>query len=120
MVGDRGGRLGPALSRIGASRSAAALEREIRRPGEVIPVGFETITVTLPDGTRVRGLRKNEDTFSVQVMTPTEDVRSFAKPPAQVEPEPQRSLMPAYGPDRLNDTDLADVVRYLRTLRGTR
>ena len=26
--------------------------------------------------------------------------------------------MPAYGPDRLNDADLADVVRYLRTLRG--
>ena len=44
MVGGRGGRLGPVLSRIGAARSAAALEREIRRPGEVIPVGFETVT----------------------------------------------------------------------------
>jgi len=118
MVGGRGGRLGPVLSRIGASRSAAALEREIRRPGEVIPIGFETVTVTTADGKKVRGLRKNEDTFSVQVMTPTEDVLSFAKPAALVDAEPQRSLMPAYGPDRLNDTDLADVVRYLRSLRG--
>ena len=118
MVGGRGGRLGPVLSRIGASRSAAALEREIRRPGEVIPIGFETVTVTTADGKKVRGLRKNEDTFSVQVMTPTEDVLSFAKPAAMVDAEPQRSLMPAYGPDRLNDTDLADVVRYLRSLRG--
>ena len=82
MVGGRGGRLGPVLSRIGASRSAAALEREIRRPGEVIPVGFETVTVTTPDGKKVRGLRKNEDTFSVQLMTATEELLSFAKPAA--------------------------------------
>ena len=50
MIDGRGGRLGPNLSRIGASRSAAALEREIRRPGEVIPVGFETVTVVMPEG----------------------------------------------------------------------
>jgi len=118
MVGGRGGRLGPVLTRIGASRSAAALEREIRRPGEVIPVGFETVTVTTADGRKVRGLRKNEDTFSVQLMTPGEELLSFAKPAAQVDPEPQRSLMPAYGPDRVSDTDLADLVRYLRSLRG--
>jgi putative heme-binding domain-containing protein len=120
MVGARGGRLGPNLSRIGASRSAAALEREIRRPGEVIPVGFETITVTTRDGKKIRGLRKNEDTFSVQVMTPAEAIFSFTKPEAVVEAEPLRSLMPAYGPDRLPDADLTDVVRYLRSLRGTK
>lgn len=118
MIGGRGGRLGPNLSRIGASRSVAALEREIRRPGEVIPVGFETVTVTTRDGRRVRGVRKNEDTFSVQVMTPAEDVLSFAKPEATVDAEPQRSLMPAYGPERLTDTDVADIVRYMRSLRG--
>jgi quinoprotein glucose dehydrogenase len=118
MVGGRGGRLGPGLSRIGASRSAAALEREIRRPAEVIPVGFETIVVTTADGRAIRGLRKNEDTFSVQVMTPAEEVLSFAKPAARVDAEPQRSLMPGYGPDRLSDADLTDIVRYLRGLRG--
>jgi putative heme-binding domain-containing protein len=118
MVGGRGGRLGPVLSRIGASRSAAALEREIRRPAEVIPVGFETIVVTTADGRAIRGLRKNEDTFSVQVMTPAEEVLSFAKPAARVDAEPQRSLMPGYGPDRLSDADLTDIVRYLRGLRG--
>jgi cytochrome c oxidase cbb3-type subunit III len=118
MVGARGGRLGPNLSRIGASRSVAALEREVRRPGEVIPIGFETITVTTRDGKKVRGLRKNEDTFSVQVMTPAEEVLSFAKPEATVDAELQRSLMPTYGPERLNDADLTDIVRYMRSLRG--
>jgi mono/diheme cytochrome c family protein len=28
------------------------------------------------------------------------------------------SLMPAFGPDRLNDSDLTDVLAYLNTLRG--
>ncbi len=120
MVGPRGGRIGPNLSRIGAARSAAAIEREIRRPAEVIPVGFETVTVVTRDGKRIRGTRKNEDTFSVQLMTAGEDILSFSKREVEVQAEPERSLMPAYGPERLSDTELADVVRYLRSLRGER
>ena len=70
MIGPRGGRIGPNLSRIGAARSVAALEREVRRPAEVIPVGFETVTVVTKDGKKIRGARKNEDTFSVQARGP--------------------------------------------------
>jgi putative heme-binding domain-containing protein len=118
MVNDQGGRLGPNLSRIGASRSVAALEREIRRPSEVLPVGFETLTVVTNDGRRIRGVRKNEDTFSVQLMTVNEELRSFFKRDLkEVVPEKQ-SLMPAYGPERLSEDELADLIRYLRTLRG--
>lgn len=120
MVGARGGRLGPSLTRIGAARSVAALEREIRTPAEVIPVGFETVTVVTRDGRKIRGVRKNEDTFSVQVMTGIEELMSFLKKDVEVVPEAERSLMPPYGSDRLNDADLADLVRYLRSLRGTR
>jgi putative heme-binding domain-containing protein len=119
MIGGRGGRIGPNLSRIGAARSVAALEREIRRPDEVIPVGFETVTVVTRDGRKIRGARKNEDTFSIQLMTGNEDILSFHKRDiTEVVPEPERSLMPAYGPERLSDAELADIVRYLRTLRG--
>ncbi len=118
MIGDRGGRIGPNLTRIGASRSVAALEREIRKPGEVIPVGFETVTVVTRDGRKIRGARKNEDTFSIQLMTATEDVLSFSKRDVEVVPEPEQSLMPVYGAARLSDAELGDVVRYLRTLRG--
>jgi putative heme-binding domain-containing protein len=120
MIGPRGGRIGPNLSRIGAARSAAALEREIRRPTEVIPVGFETVTVVTKDGRKVRGARKNEDTFSVQIMTANEEIQSFSKKEVEVIPELERSLMPSYGPERLNAADLDDVVRYLRSLRGER
>ena len=119
MVEGRGGRLGPNLSRIGAARSTAALEREIRRPGEFIPVGFESVTVVTRDGRKIRGARKNEDTFSIQLMTGTEDILSFFKRDlTEVIPDPLTSLMPAYGSERLPDADLAGIIRYLKTLRG--
>jgi putative heme-binding domain-containing protein len=118
MIDGEGGRLGPNLSRIGAARSVAALEREIRRPNEVLPVGFEPVTVVTADGRRVRGVRKNEDTFSVQIMTPAEELRSFFKRDLKEVIAEEQSLMPAYGLDRLSDDELADLVRYLRTLKG--
>lgn len=120
MIGPRGGRIGPNLSRIGAARSASALEREIRRPAEVIPVGFETLTVVTRQGRRIVGVRKNEDTFTVQIMTPSEEILSFSKSDVEVIADTERSLMPTYGTERLSDNDLADVVRYLRSLRGER
>jgi putative heme-binding domain-containing protein len=118
MIGGRGGRLGPNLSRIGAARSPSALEREIRQPGEVIPVGFESVSVVTRDGRRIRGVRKNEDTFSIQLMTGNEDLLSFSKRDlTSVVADPQ-SLMPSYGPERLSGGDLQDLIRYLRTLKG--
>jgi cytochrome c oxidase cbb3-type subunit 3 len=120
MIDGHGGRLGPNLSRIGAARSVAALERAIRQPHEVIPVGFETVTVVLPDGRRIRGVRKNEDTFSVQLMTASEELRSFFKRDVKEVIAEEQSLMPPYGAERLSDEELTDLVRYLRTLRGPR
>ncbi len=118
MVRDRGGRLGPNLTRIGAARSRAALLREIRRSSEVIPVGFETVKVVTRDGRRITGARKNEDTFSVQLMTAGGEIFSFMKRDLKEVTEDPTSLMPDYGPDRLTDPELDDVVRYLQTLRG--
>jgi cytochrome c oxidase cbb3-type subunit III len=119
MIDGRGGRLGPNLSRIGAARSATALEREIRRPSEVMAVGYEAITVVTADGRRLRGVRKNEDTFSVQMMmTGNEELRSFFKRDVKEVIVEEQSLMPAYGPERLTSDELDDLVRYLRTLRG--
>jgi cytochrome c oxidase cbb3-type subunit 3 len=118
MVGARGGRLGPNLTRIGMARSRAALVREIRRPSEYIPLGYETVTVTTLDGTRITGVRKNEDTFSVQVMNAGGDIFSFIKREVREVIEDPTSLMPEYGTERLTDTELDDVIRYLGTLKG--
>jgi putative heme-binding domain-containing protein len=116
-VGDRGGHLGPDLSRIGASRSASALAAKIRTPNRNILAGFQPITIVLADGKRIRGTRKNEDAFSIQVMDTGERLQGFRKSDVQEIIREPRSLMPEFGPDRLNDQSLADLVTYLSTLR---
>jgi putative heme-binding domain-containing protein len=116
-VGDRGGRLGPDLSRVGAARSRAALVREIRTPSEWIPPAYETVTVVTKDGQKIRAIKKNEDVFSIQVMDTRERIQGFLKSALQEVIYEKTSLMPVYGPDRLNENDLTDLLGYLSTLR---
>jgi putative heme-binding domain-containing protein len=117
-VAGRGGRLGPDLTRIGIARSRTALIREIRTPSEWIPPAFETVTVVTKDGQRIRGAKKNEDVFSIQVMDTRERIQGFLKSNLQELIYEKTSLMPAFTPSRLNDSDLNDLVGYLSTLRG--
>jgi putative heme-binding domain-containing protein len=116
-VAGKGGRLGPDLSRIGAARTHAALVREIRNPHEWIPPAYETVTIVTKNGQKIRGIKKNEDAFSVQVMDTRERIQGYLKSNAEVTLE-KNSLMPAFDAKRLPDSDLTDLVGYLGTLRG--
>jgi putative heme-binding domain-containing protein len=116
-VAGRGGRLGPDLTRIGAARSRTALVREIREPSAWIPERYETVTLVTSDGRRVRGVIKDEDAFSIQVMEVGERLQGYAKKTLKEVIHDKESLMPAYGPDRLNEAQLDDLVGFLTTLR---
>lgn len=118
-VNERGGVIGPDLSRIGAARTRSVLVRQIRGAMEDIRPGYEPVTVTTSDGRTVRGTRKNEDLFSVQIMDSAERLQGFVKSDARGVVRERRSVMPVYGPEQLNEKDLDDLVRYLDTLRGT-
>jgi len=117
-VAGKGGRLGPDLTRVGISRSRASLVREIRTPGEFVPPSFETVTLVTKDGQRIRGAKKNEDVFSIQVMDTRERIQGYLKANLQEVVYEKGSLMPAFAQARLNDNDLNDLVGYLSTLRG--
>ena len=113
-----GGRIGPDLTRIGVARSRAALVREIRTPSEWVTPAYETVTLVTKDGQRIRGVKKNEDVFSIQIMDVRERIQGFAKSSLQDVIYEKDSLMPAFGQGRLSDSDLSDLVGYLSTLRG--
>jgi putative heme-binding domain-containing protein len=117
--GTGGGRLGPDLGRIGIARSRTALTREIRTPSEWIAPGFETITIVTSNGQKVRGTKKNEDTFSIQIMDTRERLQGYLKKDLQQVTEEKESLMPVFGPQRLSDSELSDLIGYLTTLRGS-
>jgi putative heme-binding domain-containing protein len=119
-VGEVGGRLGPDLSRVGAARSPSALVREIRTPSEWIPPAYESVTLVTKDGQRIQAVKKNEDVFSIQVMDTRGRIQGHLRSNLQEVIYEKVSLMPAFGPERLNDVDLNDLVAYLGTLRMSR
>lgn len=116
-VQGRGGRLGPDLSRIGAARSQAFLASKIRNPNERLTRGYEPVTVVTTTGDRVVGIRRDEDTFSIQLFDSSERLHFFLKARVREVQTGQRSLMPAFDANRLSDAALDDLVAYLLTLR---
>ena len=119
IVNGRGGQLGPDLSRIGAGRPRAGLLSKLRGTSEMIRPGYEPVTLVTREGERVRGVRKNEDEFSIQIMDARERLQGFLKANLTELTMDKQSLMPVYGPERLNDRDLDDLLRYLSGLRGS-
>jgi putative heme-binding domain-containing protein len=113
-----GGRLGPDLSRIGAARSREVLVRRMRRGSEDFRPGFAPVTLTPESGPPIQGVKKNEDLFSVQIMDMRERIQGYEKEKMKSVVNGTRPVMPVFGPDRMSDSDLDDLVRYLQTLRG--
>jgi len=118
MVNGRGGQLGPDLSRIGSARPRAGLMRKVRGSSELIRPGYEAVTLVTRDGERIRGVKKNEDEFSIQIMDTRERLQGYLKSNLTTFTIEKQSLMPVYGPDRVSDRDLDDLLQYLTTLRG--
>lgn len=116
-VNGRGGALGPDLTRIGSTRSPSALARKVRDPNQVRVAGYRPVTAVLGDGRRVRGVIKNEDAFSIQIMDLSERIQGFSKTQLRELVRETRSPMPVFGPEQLSDADLNDLVSHLTTLR---
>jgi len=117
-VGVRGGHLGPDLSRIGQSRSREALTQAIRDPKASVAGAYQPVTLVTRDGQRIRGAKKSEDAFSIQIMDTREQLQGYLKSSLRDVVRDSASLMPAFGPDRLSNRDLDDVLQYLNTLRA--
>jgi putative heme-binding domain-containing protein len=116
-VNGRGGNLGPDVSRIGAIRSRPLLSRKIRRASSNIVPGYEPVTLVTRDGQRIRAVKKSEDSYSIQIMDMGERLQGYRKADLRELVYETTSVMPDFGPDRLNGRDLDHLLRYLGTLR---
>lgn len=111
-----GARHGPALGRIGCVRGATELQDSILNPAAVVQPEARTYRVTLASGAVVTGRLLNHDTFTVQLVDTDDRLRSFAK--AELRDYGfVATPMPSYA-DTLSDSEIADLVSYLRTLQG--
>ena len=120
IAGGRGGNMGPDLSDIGGRRSAAYLRDALLNPGAAVPDGFMVVSVTTREGKKVRGIRANEDSFTIQLRDASNAFHSFRKNElTELKKELGTSLMPGYR-DVFGDSEVDDLVAYLAGLRGVK
>jgi cytochrome c oxidase cbb3-type subunit III len=129
VVGGQGGVLGPELTKIGQRRAPSYLRQALLDPAKMRPKGVQGIlqngfteylpvSVVSKDGSEVRGIRVNEDSFTIQVRDANGKFYSFRKSQVtNVDKQFNRSMMPSYK-DRLNAADTDDLVAYLFSLGG--
>jgi cytochrome c oxidase cbb3-type subunit III len=129
MVNGQGGRLGPELTGVGASRTREALIDSVRNPSRRLawglneatkefPQEYESVTVVTADGKQIKGVTLNEDSFSVQIMDTSEQIHLLEKDKLRSFQKSRESAMPKYGPDLLSDKDLEDIVTFLISVGG--
>ena len=125
-VRGNGGQAGPDLTAIGQVRpprgfdpggpNVPQIERSILDPNAEIAPAYRVFQVITTSGTTVRGTLLNQDTFSVQMLDSTQNLRSFLKSDLR-ESGFVPSPMPSYE-GKLTSQELADLLVYLLSLRG--
>ena len=126
IVGGQGGSFGPDLTEIGARRGVTHLRSALLNPGSSKArdsagyISFLVMRVIVQDGREVRGIRINEDTFTLQIRDADNRVHSFRKQELkELTREPRESLMPSYQAV-FSPTEINDLLAYLASLRGER
>ncbi len=117
-IADRGSRLGPNLSEIGARRTPDGLQQALLAPDEEVIAENRFVRVVTKDGTTVTGKLLNQDAISVQLMTPKEELKTYLRANLREYTIVDKGLMPSVQ-GKLTAQQVADIVAYLSSLKGT-
>jgi cytochrome c oxidase cbb3-type subunit 3 len=118
IIHGTGSSFGPELTGIGAKRNDEYLRESVLKPGAAVPEGFLVVRVITRDGKMFRGLRINEDSFTIQLRDASNGFFSFRKSDlTSLKKEFNESLMPSYE-SRFTPAELDDLIAYLASLRG--
>jgi putative heme-binding domain-containing protein len=122
-VNGRGGIVGPDLSTAGRL-SAQALRQKILRPAEPIATGRgappppQVVVARTKDGRELRGVRRNEDTFTAQIVDASGTLHLLDKATLATYRVERASMMPSDYGTRLSAAEVDQVVAYLGTLKA--
>ena len=116
-TGGRGGLLGPELTAILRSKGIERLESAVRHPGKEIPFNYTQISVVTKDGRHLTGLRRNEDTFSLQLVDRSGNLHLLLKKELSTVTHERKSLMPSYDEGQLPASALSDLLAYLQNTK---
>lgn len=116
MVGQRGGAMGPDLTRIGRKRSLDHLRQSLLDPNADLAPGYYKITVVTRDGRKIAGTQRNLDNFTAELMTVDGKVHFFERDAASSVQREYVSMMPAY--KNVAAQEMNNLLLYLLSLRG--
>lgn len=118
MRSGEGGRQGPDLTEIGLRRSPAHLRESLLTPEAALPHQFLLVEAATKEGRKIKGVRLNEDSLSVQIRAQDDALHSFWKRElTDLRKDFGKSSMPSYR-GVFTDAEIDDLVAFLVSLRG--
>jgi putative heme-binding domain-containing protein len=118
QVNGKGSYLAVDLDDVGAIRSADYIERSLLDPEISNLPEYRFIQAVARNGATIIGRRLNEDTFTVQLIDENGRLVSLIKAELREYSVLNGSRMPSYK-DKFSSQQLADVVAYLISLKGS-
>lgn len=116
-IGDRGRRVGPDLTTIGANRSAADLLESILFPSASIVRQYEPWSIVTSDGLTYHGLVLEETADEIQIQQATGEPRRIARSQIEDLRPATVSVMPAGLENTLTSREILDIVTWLQRLK---
>lgn len=117
-IADRGSRLGPDLSDIGSRRTPDRLKQAIVVPDEEVLPENRFVRFVTRDGATITGRLLNQDAISVQLINAKEELKSYLRANLREYTIVDKGLMPSVQ-GKLTEEQVADIVTYLSSLKGT-
>ena len=108
----KGGTIGPDLSNVGAEMTLKHL-RDSLTTDTPIAAGYKPVTVVLTNGQTVKGIAKNEDAFSLQLLDYDNHLHLIDKAEVQKEDADAKSLMPHNYDKQLSKDEFQDLLAML-------
>jgi cytochrome c oxidase cbb3-type subunit III len=109
MIRGKGGYPGPDLSNVGAERTLAQLRESVMQPSVRIANGYRGVTAVLKSGATVRGVAKNYNNYSVQVLDSAGKLHLLSRDDITKLDIMDASLMPAVS----DANDARDLIAFL-------
>ena len=118
ILAGEGSGYGPELTEVGARRGSARLRETLQNPAKTVLEDFLFVEVVTNSGRTIRGIRLNEDTFSIQLKDQQVRFHSFRKSALRdLKKLRGETPMPAYG-TVLSAAELDDLTSFLASQKG--
>ena len=116
-IGGRGGKIGPDLGEVAANPAKDILQ-SIAEPNARVDSKYATLAITLKDGSKVTGIKRDEDATTIRLYDTSSlppISRSFLKAEIAKTEMLKTSAMPADYATKLSRKQLLDLVGFLKT-----